>query len=113
MEQAERVEVGDQMPTDPILADEVVDAVLDPRQPESLMGLFVAAIAILAGRLLGGRFADDELFEILSPGIGNTRRVANELDVQVVDVVQRIAIHGGSESQSESEGGGGSAWKQA
>ncbi len=115
--QSQGIQIGDQVATHAVLADQLVDAILDSRHPQRLIGQFVATgpAAIHRG-IVGGRIAtvtrwplvrigfypispdagpDQELLEILAPRFRNAVGILNELDIQIVDVVQAVAIHGG------------------
>src|SRR6056297_2596428 len=69
----------------------------------------LAGRRVASGRVASGRATsrfgrrtrtNQKLFEILTPSVRNTRRITNVLDVQIVDVVQAIAIHDSKQSRS-------------
>ena len=124
--QSQRIEVGDQMPSHPILSYQVVDPVLDSREPKGLVHLVeligpepATILDRAIGLLLLVRATDDqELLEVLAPSLGNARGVADVLDVQVVDVVQTVVIHGGGRpnlvaDQLRAVAGRNGAWRHS
>ena len=112
----ERIQVRHQMTAHTKLADKVVDAILDLRHPHRFVRLGISdyrrpALRTVGSSRLGsscrrrrvGRRAipadDQKLFKVLSPRIRNARRVTHVLDIEIVDIVQAVAVHGTATSR--------------
>ncbi len=79
----QRVKIGDKVSAHSVLSNQVVDTVLDPCEPESLVGRFVAGRTlaafgpVLVGHraigflLVAGATDHQELLEVLTPSFGD------------------------------------------